>query len=402
MAALALHADTTSHKWVCFRFLLLNLLAKGTLALCLYDLRRIFQFDMTKKWIQVSPEEASQHSLYGVKGWLLMMALGMLGGLIQGASEVRLLLQSTGLTLGEVWANTSPAVTHMKVVLGLSAAMTLATYWMMFTKQRFFRVATTSLYLASFPLAVLSGVMNPFDGVVGVILPAFVPWAVAAAVWGSYLHLSQRVRVTYEHKVLAKHEEEPQPDFAEDFEQPRSEETPLAVATAAAISPSPMQSTPAPGPLPPPPEIEAPQVPVHAQPAYALDTIPEDLWAQALKELESDDRRPGLWAQCYAQTAGEDKKAKALYLEKRAAQLQSERLAKTETLRRERAAKQAAAEERLAQLSEEERAYALLPKGLCPSCALVMPLDSPSCPRCKAIFGADSAWSLKPQPGAGI
>lgn len=36
------------------------------------------------------------------------------------------------------------------------------------------------------------------------------------------------------------------------------------------------------------------------------------------------------------------------------------------------------------------------PSGLCPSCELEIPLGSLECPRCKALFGPESAWKVKP------
>ena len=51
---------------------------------------------------------------------------------------------------------------------------------------------------------------------------------------------------------------------------------------------------------------------------------------------------------------------------------------------------------KLARLSEDERAYALLPKGICPNCSAIVPLSSESCPTCTAMFGPDSRWRLGP------
>lgn len=50
----------------------------------------------------------------------------------------------------------------------------------------------------------------------------------------------------------------------------------------------------------------------------------EEYWSQALNELESDKRRPGLWAKAYANSQGNEAQAKAYYLSERAKQLLSE------------------------------------------------------------------------------
>ncbi len=47
-------------------------------------------------------------------------------------------------------------------------------------------------------------------------------------------------------------------------------------------------------------------------------------------------------------------------------------------------------------LEEEQRAYAMKPKGTCPNCDATIPLDSETCPKCKAVFGPGSAWQIRP------
>jgi hypothetical protein len=37
------------------------------------------------------------------------------------------------------------------------------------------------------------------------------------------------------------------------------------------------------------------------------------------------------------------------------------------------------------------------PAGKCPNCAAVIPLESETCPKCKASFGAGSAWTVLPR-----
>ena len=51
----------------------------------------------------------------------------------------------------------------------------------------------------------------------------------------------------------------------------------------------------------------------------------EDLWAQALSEIENGNKRPGLWAQAFSLSDGDDQKARAKYLQFRADQLIAER-----------------------------------------------------------------------------
>jgi len=125
-----------------------------------------------------------------------------------------------------------------------------------------------------------------------------------------------------------------------------------------------------------------------------VDTSPEadeHLWGRALAEFESESRRPGLWARALSESNGNDSLAKARYLRRRHEELRAVQEEDEKKIR------QAAY---LASLTEEERAYALIPKGTCPGCDAVIPLDSAQCPGCNALFGADSAWSIKPLEGA--
>ena len=88
--------------------------------------------------------------------------------------------------------------------------------------------------------------------------------------------------------------------------------------------------------------------------------------------------------------------AKAQYLQERVQQMTEEvrqqHEAQLEQERRSAIERDAA----LAHLSAERRAYADLPKGLCPNCNSVIPLTALVCTRCQSMFGTDSAWTVRP------
>jgi hypothetical protein len=123
----------------------------------------------------------------------------------------------------------------------------------------------------------------------------------------------------------------------------------------------------------------------------------EEFWALALVEVDGDTRRPGLWAKVFSMAQGNENAAKAQYLQERVQQM-------IEELRREQAEQlekqQAAADEaKVAHLSVERRAYAKLPKGLCPNCGAVVPLNADlalACKKCSAIYGPNTAWAAQP------
>ncbi len=127
-----------------------------------------------------------------------------------------------------------------------------------------------------------------------------------------------------------------------------------------------------------------------------LELYDEAFWAEALKEFEGAERRTGLWARSFAQAKGDETQAKVAYLEVRARELAQAH--QSLLLEQERYKRLKEQEDRLAALTEEERAYELLPKGICPNCNAVQPLDSEECSSCKAIFDSSSAWRLTPLP----
>lgn len=98
-----------------------------------------------------------------------------------------------------------------------------------------------------------------------------------------------------------------------------------------------------------------------------MDSTSDDAWAQALAEVESGARQPGLWARCFAQAEGDENKAKAAYIA-------------------ERVKASAGAP------SPVEAKPEPTPDGVCPSCGRACWLDALTCPACEADFGPGSAW----------
>ena len=133
----------------------------------------------------------------------------------------------------------------------------------------------------------------------------------------------------------------------------------------------------------------------------------EGLWAQALEEFESSSRRAGLWARVFAEANGDESLAKAGYLRLRVDELESEkqklfaiehqkqidiaREIELENLRVKEALRQEA-------LIAEQKAYELLPKGVCPNpnCGAVIPLSLTTCSSCYTVLASTGKWSIKP------
>lgn len=121
---------------------------------------------------------------------------------------------------------------------------------------------------------------------------------------------------------------------------------------------------------------------------------PEQFWAAAIADFDGPAHRPGLWARAFAEAQGNESAAKANYLRYCAAELQREHAAGVERERQNAEAAQRTAA--LAHLSVEQRAYAELQKGVCPNCGAIVPLNHSTCIKCKAMFGSNSAWKVRP------
>ena len=71
--------------------------------------------------------------------------------------------------------------------------------------------------------------------------------------------------------------------------------------------------------------ISVPVNTVSTEPPPTVADEDEFLWSEVLKELDSSDRKNGLWAQCYAAHNGHEPAARADYLKTRVDQLRNVR-----------------------------------------------------------------------------
>ena len=110
--------------------------------------------------------------------------------------------------------------------------------------------------------------------------------------------------------------------------------------------------------------------------ANSIEPADEDaLYEQAFKELEGDERVIAAWSRAFAEAAGDEQKAKALYIQSRVVTLKQELLDQFEADRweAERAAKEGADQEtreeaqRLAREEAEEKKAKLIQRGFVPA-----------------------------------
>ncbi|MBV7539463.1 DUF2569 family protein [Acidovorax sp. sic0104] len=316
-------------------------------------------------WIEVSQEEARKHPLYGVRGWLLLFAVGMLLAAVKSLGDAGSMAKDAGLTLSQMFELGIPLVRFYKTALGAQVLQTTVVLWMMLAKPAAFRVMTSWILIIGFPAtAVVQLVLAPFDGNTATLSEMSILWAISCATSVTYLNLSRRVRVTFEHRI-------------------RSDDAMMAVVAAPPSALTREQR-----------EVPSAQAPArqHVHPAIhssaASETVTdEDHWAQALAEFDGPGRRPGLWARSFVQAQGDEIKAKVFYLGARVDELARTRCKLAEGDGPANANTSASA---TATSSAPQQ------KATCPNCSKPLMLTDQECSHCKAIFGPGATWGPIP------
>jgi Protein of unknown function (DUF2569) len=252
---------------------------------------------MHRNWVKIAPSLAKSHSLYGVKNWLAVFAFGVLFGLARELADVGEAARRAGISLTDFLAADHPSIVFLRFVLLAEAGVVVAIYWLLFTRSPHLRKAASALLLLSWPLIAMVGVTTQGADVGEALALSMFPWIFSCAVWVSYLNISRRVRVTFENLVIES-----------DSILSRNE-------------PRPTESIPG-----PPAAVASTRVTTQSKPIRP--TLPESSslrsdahWEAALLEFESDSRRKGLWAKCFANANGDESRAKAMYLMERAGEI---------------------------------------------------------------------------------
>jgi len=315
-------------------------------------------------WIEVSEEQARKHPLYGLGGWLLLFAIGMLLAPIKALGDASSTAHAAGMSLSEMLELGIPVVRSYKIAIGAQVLQTAAVLWMMLAKPAAFRPVTSWILIIGFPAtAAVQLVLTPFDGSAAMMGEMSMLWALSCAIWVTYLNLSLRVRVTFEHRI-------------------RSEGATNAVVAAPATAPAREKR-----------DVPTAQLPVHTHihatvsSAASETTADENQWEQAAAEFDGPDRRPGLWARSFVQAQGDEVKAKVLYLAARADELA-------------RSVDKPAKSEGPAHADVPAVATIAHPqKATCPNCSKPLMLADEECPHCKAFFGPGATWAPIPPGG---
>jgi hypothetical protein len=277
--------------------------------------RPVWPWRQKMVWSSIAADEAKAHPMYGIKNGLILLALFQIWQPIVNWGTLQTNLMDAKVSLSDFFTF-SPSVPVYVASLMITLVCTVVICWAMFTKHPRFRHITSWTLILSFPAYLLAALIFPAPGMGQGIARSLVGWLIFGSLWLVYVQRSQRVRVTFEHKVKTAFTPEalsvtPTPSDKLETLSTDFPELPLSVAKPVELPLAAVTTRDCAA------EAKAPSA---TEPRKQL-VNEETLWAEALREFESADRKTGLWAKCYAQHQGQDAAAKAAYLTERVEQL---------------------------------------------------------------------------------
>lgn len=246
-------------------------------------------------WSPMSKEQAQAHPLYGIKWGLIVFAVFEILQPIVIWGRFKRELFEAQVSMAEFFTQSTLAPIFVASLL-ITLVRTGVICWAMFTKHPRFRAIATWLLVLFFPANLLAALIFPVQGVGPWIAQVLIVWLIFGSLWVAYVQRSHRVRVTFEHMAKV----------------PFMPEAPLVVAPTV-INEETMSSD----------STGLTAAVVKPNDPLKQPVREEELWAEALREFESADRKSGLWAKSYAQHQGQDAAAKASYLTERVEQLRA-------------------------------------------------------------------------------
>ena len=233
---------------------------------------------MARQWRRVSLDDSKRHPLYGIKNWLALYAFGILFGPLRTLGEFSNAAHEAGLTLSQLLNADNPTGAYIKATIAFVVTISALLLWLLFSKHRNFRVVTIAVLVLNWPayfivLFLADGYRIP--GLAPELTIQFLASILVTAVWVAYLQRSRRVRVTFENCVLV--------------------EKSGVSANQSSSMPSAASST---------------------------RTAGNDAYAAALAEIEEHRVVKGIWAQCLAESDGDEWKTKSRYIKIRAEALE--------------------------------------------------------------------------------
>ena len=312
-------------------------------------------YRMSSNWKSIGTDKARQHPLYGIKGWLLVFAVGNFIGPLLNLGRINAEAMRYNMSIGQILSIEGPEIAFLQSALYLEFALAALTIFLIFTKNQHFRLITIAGRLGFWPILGLVALSQGIAETGNALAQSFFPWAVSCAVWVTYLQRSKRVRVTFERCIRNDEQQitpEPVPTLSRYTNQDNATIPPTAKPLVAPINERPMArqesemfpvDSPARKAAPPAKHTNNSVTPAVMNTESSTE---EDHWATAMAEVESGQRRPGVWAKAFAESEGDETKAKVAYLKSRVQQLtDAEKLIQAQQeVTRQQAAEKAQAE----------------------------------------------------------
>lgn len=276
-------------------------------------------------WSKVPKEQAKKHPKYGIKNGLVVLIIYLALSPLAIWGSLNKQLWEAGVTHSQFFTQSDSSVMVVFQIL-ISLGMAGIVLWAMFTKQSKFRRIGTMVFATYFPVFFLLVLIFPSVAMGPAIAQGLIQWVIFGGLWVLYLQRSQRVRVTFEHTIKTLRTNSVGSNDEPTQSPPKKGSqiaitTPTALATEASSEVTESINTP-----PSPTEmISVPVNTVSTEPPPKVADEDEFLWSEVLKELDSSDRKNGLWAQCYAAHNGHEPAARADYLKTRVDQLRNVR-----------------------------------------------------------------------------
>jgi Protein of unknown function (DUF2569) len=157
---------------------------------------------MTKHWELLTAEEAKQHPLYGVGGWLWWLAFSLIFSFSQDLIAVNSVRLEFGMPISQFLSSNWSGVSFIKIGLLIGLLKVTAIYTLLFLKHPRFRQVSTYIMVGHLPALLLVGILTHFPALRQFFsVQTTMQWLISCAVWITYLQKSKRVRVTFEHTV---------------------------------------------------------------------------------------------------------------------------------------------------------------------------------------------------------
>jgi hypothetical protein len=253
---------------------------------------------MSAQWTPISQSDAIKHPLYGVKGWLLLFAIGNFLGPLMNLGRINGITREYGITLGRLFESRSPEIEFIKDALILELLLAAVVLFLLFTKHTNFRNVTSLGRLLFFPFLLVSASLHGLSETGDSLAMTFFPWAISCAVWVTYLQRSERVRVTFENCV-------------------RSAVVPNSFPPVS--TPVPTDSYDSVAPLHPVVSSAPDKKDIPISPIAPIDTAQDEdsLYTTVAEELGSGNTDKGLWTRLFAECDGDETKTKVQYIKRR-------------------------------------------------------------------------------------